>query len=104
MRFEGVYSNFVVKVLCKQFSGQCVGESHAIRVMSRDILNSQIRKCQYNTNCTLFRYNYFYFFYLLLFRYNSPILFSFRLPVCNARYIYINIYVYIYIYIYYIYI
>ena len=30
---------FVVKVLCKQLSDRCVGESHAIHVMSSDILN-----------------------------------------------------------------
>ena len=26
----------MVKVLCKQFSDQCVGKSHAIRMMSSD--------------------------------------------------------------------
>ena len=37
MRLEGVDLNFVVKVLCKQYSDQCVGESHAICVMRSDI-------------------------------------------------------------------
>ena len=34
MRFEGVDSNLVVKVLCNQLSDPCVHESHAVQVMT----------------------------------------------------------------------
>ena len=42
MRFNGVGLNFVVKVLCKQLSDQCVGESHVVRVISSEISTSRI--------------------------------------------------------------
>ena len=34
MGFEGIDYNFVVKVLCKQLSDRCVGDSYAIRLIS----------------------------------------------------------------------